>query len=110
MWFWIWFVLVVAALAGAVLLARSLWRRLRRTARTGSEALGTLERFAARVEALEGVPVGPAPRGVDVFADAAGRHDLAELVADGRARRRSRRRARYAADADRYETWRNIDR
>lgn len=110
MWFWIWFVLVLAALAGAALLARSLWRRLRRTVRTGGEALGSLERFAERVDALDGVPVGPVPRGVDVFADAAGRHDLAELVRSRRAERRSRRRARYAADADRYEQWRNIDR
>lgn len=110
MWFWIWFVLVLAALVGAALLARSLWRRLRRTVRTGGEALGSVERFAERVDALDGVPVGPEPRGVDVFADAAGRHDLAELVAGRRAARRSRRRARYAADADRYEQWRNIDR
>lgn len=110
MWFWIWFVLVLATGVGAFFLGRSLWRRVRGTTRAAGEALGSLERFAERVDALEGVPVGPAPRGVDVFADAAGRHDLAELVAGRRAARRSRRRARYEADADRYAQWRDIDR
>ncbi|ACZ21780.1 hypothetical protein Sked_18540 [Sanguibacter keddieii DSM 10542] len=109
MWFWIWFVLVLAALAGAVLLGRSLWRRVKSTTRAAGEALGSLDRLAEKIDALEGVPVGPEPRPVDVFADSAARHDLAELVASRRTARRSRRRARYEADADRYEQWRHID-
>lgn len=109
MWFWIWFVLVVGALVGAAFLARSLWRRVRGTTRAAGDAFGALDTFAERVDTLGAAPLGPEPRGVDVFADEAGRHELAELVASRRALRRSRRRARYEAHADRYEQWRHID-
>lgn len=109
MWFWIWFVLVLGTLVGAALLARSLWHRVTSTTRAAGDALGALDTFAERVETLGSVPLGPEPRGVDVFADEAGRHELVELVKSRRALRRSRRRARFEAHADRYEQWRHVD-
>lgn len=106
MWFWIWCALVLAALAGAFVLGRSLWRRTKGLLR----ALDGLSRAAsdapARVAARLAANPPTTPRPPDVFRE---RDELVPLVAARRARRRERAADRAASHAARYEAWRTID-
>ena len=107
MWFWIWCVLVVAALTGAFVLGRDLWRKA--GAVTGAVDGLFSARADATVRAEERIEatVASVPRGPDVFRE---RRELVEIVAQRRAVRRARVADRRARHAPRYAAWRDLDR
>ncbi len=100
-WFWIWTVLIVASLAGAVLLVRVLWGKLRTTGR----AMTRLADVATLGETATG-PVWRQPRPVTAFGDLAAARDYRDERELARFARRGRRLARNRL---RWEQWRHFN-
>jgi hypothetical protein len=94
MWWWVWVLLVLGTLAGAALLARSLWRRGVRLMRALGEAGETLGSVADRATAAA-AEAGPPDTSPTIFDDPVVLRERVAAVrrrgADLAARRRERR-------------------
>ncbi|WP_344249833.1 hypothetical protein [Isoptericola hypogeus] len=101
MWWWVWVLLVLAALAGVAALGLMLWRsgvRVLRAAGRASETFGAAGARAAEA-ADASVPPDTSPT---IFDDPA---DLAERVADLRRRAAARRAVRRERAARTWQAW-----
>jgi hypothetical protein len=97
LWFTVWTVLVLAALAGAFLLGRSLWRKGKALLAELERAADVVGRLAERADELTAAAQAAAPLAHDLLSDPeVHRRRLADL--------RERRQARRAQRAARHET------
>lgn len=104
MWFWIWFVLVVATLVGAFLLGRRLWRQAAGLARELGRAGEVAAQLSERAAELEEIAARNAPdTSPTVLSDLGPLLDRIWVLRDEAAARRAARRERHRATA---RSWR----
>ncbi|WP_258723147.1 hypothetical protein [Cellulomonas sp. NS3] len=107
LWFTVWTVLVLAAVAGAFLLGRSLWRKVRDLGAAAAEASDVLGRLADQVDALADAAGQQEPVRAQLFDDT---HVLRERLAELRRAAGGRRAVRRLQHQETYARWRAYSR
>ncbi|MBM7819927.1 hypothetical protein JOE63_002404 [Cellulosimicrobium cellulans] len=107
MWFWVWTLLVVGTLVGAIFLARHLWRSVKGLGRELSRASQVAADMSARADelsrALEEAQPSTAPT---LFDDPVVLQERVDLLRAERAERRVQRRRR---DEQVWSRWRRFN-
>lgn len=107
LWFTVWTVLVLATAAGAVLLGRSLWRKVQDLAAAAGDASDALGRLADQVDALADAAGDREPVRAQLFDDT---HALRERLAELRRAGEGRRVVRQLRHQETYARWRAYSR
>lgn len=106
-WFLLWALLVLATLAGAVLLGRSLWRKVQDLAAAAAEASDALTRLADQVDALADAAGEAEPVRAQLVDDT---HVLRERLAELRRAAAGRRAVRQLQHQETFARWRAYSR
>jgi hypothetical protein len=106
LWFTVWTLLVLGALATFALLGRDLWRKGRRFMTEAGRAAELLETLETQVAELEGTLPLSSPAPVELQ-DPGPAHERRALALVDRERRRRARAARHEST---YRRWRSLSR
>ena len=104
LWFSVWTVLVLATLAGAFLLGRSLWRSAVALGRELSRAADVTAQLAVRVDELQAAADRP-ETGPTLFADRAALRARLDALREAAAGRRAEREQRHVATRLRWQAY-----